>query len=329
MPTLSAAQLQKARQQQAETMQMNSREIGQQRMFAALLHVYRFGWSSPSLIDRWHGSGTHRGLCAKLVKKGLLRETKTISAGLGLIGTPAKFVTLTKAGLDSVESYPDFNAEKYLRDNYQLSPSKYNQNKFRHDHIIQQLTMRYLLNNDNRIYYGFDVEDYCTENEFNSKKDKEKKKSNSDKKQFDVIWEMPAGINAHGEEYPEWKGGVEVELSQKSGLKLDLFACKIAKAISDGEVDFVAIFSESEYLLTKYKEKFKAGSEIKSPNGNTIKIPDYLFDKVVACKITEAMLKESRPKTNWLEIAKENEPERSKLTPERQKELKKLLQRFD
>lgn len=294
MPTLTPDQLRIARRQQSLETGLTTRELGQQRRFEALLHVYRFGWTSPSLIDRWHGSGNHRGLCAKLVKNGLLRESKTTSGGLGLIGTPTKFVTLTALGIEAVESYPKFDAENYLRENYQLSPSKYNQNKFRHDHIVQQLTMRYVLND--YFICGIEADDYLTENELNSR-------SESEKKQFDAIWMQPAHTSDFGDDIPERRCGVEVELSQKSGLKLDLFAYKIVKSLHNGDVDFVAIFSESEYLLKKYREKFEEGSVIKTPNGGSVRLTDAYYDRVIPAKITEEMLRESRAKKNWLAAA--------------------------
>jgi len=60
---------------------ITTRELGRERIRLALDWVYRWGWSSPSTIDLLSGA-QRRGLSAKLVKSGLMVETKTAAGSI-------------------------------------------------------------------------------------------------------------------------------------------------------------------------------------------------------------------------------------------------------
>jgi len=115
-----------------------TRQLGRERIYFALDWIYRWGWSSPSMIDMTTGA-MRRGLCAKLVKAGLLIETKT-AAGKILEDIPSKIVTLSEDGLAYVEKHKD---EKELMD-YPLNPYRVNQALLRHDLLAQRATIRNL-----------------------------------------------------------------------------------------------------------------------------------------------------------------------------------------
>jgi len=93
----------------------SSRARGTQKMHQALSWVYRWGWSTPTILDALTGNKA-TGLSARLVRRGLLRKTRTESGGI-LQGVPAWFLTLTNTGLLETERFQNRQIE------YELDPS--------------------------------------------------------------------------------------------------------------------------------------------------------------------------------------------------------------
>lgn len=230
--TPQAARLVEARQaiQQAGK---TTRAIGRERIHAALEWVYRWGWSSPSIIDMLTGA-QRRGLCSKMVKAGLLVETKT-AAGAILQDIPSKIITLSDAGITEVERF----RENLL--DYNTNPYKVNQALLRHDLLAQKATLKNI--NSGKI------KDYLTTRELAAKSEKQLK-------QPDVVWIMQDNR----------KMAVEIELTAKFQRKLDEFILSIILSIHDKEekparFSRCAIISDSPAILKRYSEAFKPGKK--------------------------------------------------------------------
>lgn len=79
----------------------SARQRGDDKQRQALDWVYRWGWASPGTIEKV-GGAERSGLAARLVRRGLLEETRTACGGAHK-GVPVKILTLTQDGLEEVE----------------------------------------------------------------------------------------------------------------------------------------------------------------------------------------------------------------------------------
>ena len=208
------------------------RKQGEIKKFRALLWVYRWGWSSPLVIDRIGGS-QNRGLASRLVKSGFLRSTRT-AAGKSAKGVPEKILTLTPDGVNEVERRLE-DSNQLLP--YEVNPLKINQQNLRHDLLAQTLTAN--------VFLDGKIKKYLAANET-------RKKSTKGIKQFDVIWytedETPIGI--------------EVELTSKNARALAQFVQQIVQAIETNRVALTFIYSDSKAIIQHYNKQFKAGNKI-------------------------------------------------------------------
>jgi hypothetical protein len=244
----------------------STREIGRERILFALNWVYRWGWSSPSVIDQLGGS-TRRGLSAKLVKAELLTETKT-AAGKIAEDIPSKFVTLTEIGVSLVEKHKkedDLLDYPFLR-----NPYKVNQALLRHDLIAQKATSKNLATQK--------ISNYKTPLEIQTK-------SSLSNKQPDCVW-----VSTDNRQI-----AVEIELTAKFARKLDEFVWSIVLALAQvGEraplYDNFIIVSDSSTLITRYKNAFKPNATVNIWKkdtqshwkiSDTRKVPDFIYPKIM------------------------------------------------
>lgn len=190
----------------------------------ALLWVYRFGFSTPQIVDfMW--SPNRSGFAKSLVDRGFMEismpDTKILDKGI-----PRKFLTLTPDGLA--------RATMLLEDDLDLLPYKTNKpermvgNNALHDFLIQRTIARALKNGA--------ITGYKTERQLRAK-------STVARKVFDALMITPSASNQ----------GLELELSPKSGRDLDHFCTSIASSIEQQAVDIVLVGSPSRALLKKYK----------------------------------------------------------------------------
>ena len=240
------------------------RARGVEKTRVALDWVYRWGWSSASILDLATG-GVRTGLAARLVKQKLLTNTKTESGG-GIKDIPNNILTLTASGLHEVERL----REDLL--NYEVDPFRIDQTKLRHDQIGQRATANALKNGS--------ILEFKTPAELAAK-------SQKDVKQPDVLW-----IDNTGQRI-----GIEVELSAKWDRKLDQFilSCLTSLKTNSNEykanqVDMVALVSDSKAILKRYMDSFKPGAPLtiwqKNDRGfwmreKTIKVPASAEGKVI------------------------------------------------
>ena len=208
------------------------RLIGAQKQRIALDWIYRWGWSSATILDLATGGG-RTGLATRLVKNGLLAATKTESGGVK--GAPNSLLTLTSKGLDE--------AERHCLDliQYEIDPYRIDQSKLRHDGLAQRATANSLKSGNTKHFK--------TPKELAAKSDKETK-------QPDVIWITK----------DDKRIGIEIELSAKWERRLDQFvnSCMISMSTSAHEtnqVDQIYLVSDSKAILTRYSAAFTAGSK--------------------------------------------------------------------
>jgi len=246
----------------------STRQMGKERIYFALDWIYRWGWSSPSIIDGTTGA-TRRGLCAKLVRASLLIETKT-AAGRILEDLPGKIVTLSDEGLAHVEKHKQ---EQELMD-YPLNPYKVNQSLLRHDLLSQKATLKNLLDGK--------IQSFKTPRELAAK-------SQPGVKQPDVLW-----INEGGRRI-----AVEVELTAKFARKLDDFVWSVVLGLSqvgDREplFDRCIVVSDSDAIVRRYRAAFQPGATvhrwIKNNQSHwkiekTLNVPEYIQGKMLWQKI--------------------------------------------
>jgi len=245
-----------------------TRQLGRDRIYFALDWVYRWGWSSPSVIDMTTGA-SRRGLCAKLVRAGLMIETKT-AAGKILEDLPSKIVTLSDDGLAYVEKQKDDKELLY----YPLNPYRVNQSLLRHDLLSQKATLKNLREGK--------IQAFRTPRELASK-------SQANAKQTDVLWLTKEGRRI----------AVEVELSAKFGRKLDDFVWSIVLGLSQvGDraplFETCILVSDSDAIIKRYRAAFRPGATVQRWIKNnqshwkidkTLKVPEYIQGKMLWQKI--------------------------------------------
>lgn len=261
--------LEKLARAREATKGISPRARGEEKARVALDWIYRWGWSSPAILDLVTG-GNRTGLSARLVRRKLVASTKTASGG-GAKGVPIYMLTLTTQGLEEVERF----REELVR--YELDPYRIDQSKLRHDHISQKATGESLKNGA--------IKDFRTPNELASQ-------SAKGIKQPDVLW-----LRTDGQ-----RMGIEVELTAKWDRKLDQFvmAClhslqKSSDASKPNEVDEVAIVTDSMAILKRYTKAFEPGERLprwtKNERGlwvqkDVIEVPAWVEGKVV-CELID------------------------------------------
>ena len=210
------------------------RAVGREKQLTALKWIYRWGWSSPGVVDA-HASSGRRGLALGLVKKKLVDQHITEAVG-GVRGVPDYVLTLTPDGVAEVESelkedeligYPSAEADKLIV-----------WRQLRHDLLIQRYTAQRF--SENKIM-GF-----LTPREMRNQ-------SAISVKQPDAVW-MIAGK----------KIAIELELTAKKDRELDQFITNTILSIDpkDGRFNGCSILSQSAALIERYKKMFKDGNKI-------------------------------------------------------------------
>lgn len=211
------------------------RQRGKEKIRLAIDWIYRWGYSSPTVIDLLSGTG-RCGFPMKLVKHGLCTRTRTASGGM-FEGVPNFFLTLTDLGVTEAERY----REKLL--DYEVDPYRVKQAQMRHDLLAQTATANLLLIDR--------ITDFSTEREISGRKEAERKVP-------DVVWLQG-----------DFRIAVEVELTGKWGRKLDEFVSRSVKSLlprPDDEpprFDQIAVISDSPAILRRYKEAFSPRSTLR------------------------------------------------------------------
>lgn len=248
-----------------------SREIGTARRIEALRWLYRWGWSTPTIVDLIAG-GSRRGLCTRLEKQGLVKTHPTPSGG-GVKGVPASVVVLTADGVTETEAQlADAQILPYPTHPDRTIPW----HQLRHDVLVQLWTARRLTENK--------IDGYVTPREMLGRP------SASLAKQPDATWRM--GYQAVA---------VELELTAKRDRELHQAALAIVKAVHPGSernpkgpFDAVAVLSHSSAILDRYRRLLSPGATITlyqrdksrhwKPSGQA-KVPDWITGRILLQKV--------------------------------------------
>lgn len=211
------------------------RQVGAEKQKAALLWMYNWGWSTPSVLEIV-GRDNRNGLVSRLIKNGLVLRTQSESGG-GQRGVPTYILTLTTAGIETVEK--DFTSADSLLP-VETNPYRINQALLRHDTLAQVATA-------NNIIPGT-ITGYRSEFQL-------RQKSQENIKQPDAVW-----LHADGSQT-----AIEVELSAKWGRDFDQFLHKCLLSLASGQegapprFSRIAVASDSPAIIDRYKSAFAAG----------------------------------------------------------------------
>lgn len=251
-----------------------TRQAGRDKDLAAARWVYRWGWSTPTIVDLIASPG-RRGVAARLVKRGWLSSHPTPSAG-GMKGVPAEILVLTQDGVSEVES--DLSESDLLP-----YPAKPDQtipwHQLRHDCLVQLWTARRLA--------AKKIKSFSTPREILSQ-------SLSGIKQPDAIWTIATPAK-------NLQVGVELELTAKKDRELDQTILALLKAVQPeigsalpGPLDAVVLLSHSQAILDRYRRVLAPGASLTIyerdssrhwKSAGTTKVPDwtkgrFFFEKV-------------------------------------------------
>jgi hypothetical protein len=221
----------------------NARQRGLEKRRLALTWVYRWGWASPSTVEIV-GGAKRSGLAARLVRNGLLEETKTACGG-GHLGVPVKILTLSVAGVQEVE-----RTRERLRA-YPVGGNRVRMDEIRKFQLAQRATLTALeLGDIQACLVGLETAALIGEGV----------------KLPTMLWSMADST----------KVGIEVELSSRWGRDLDVFIDKCVTALSPNNgrarpFDQIAVLSDSSSIIKRYKAAFAKGAQYqlweKDPRG--------------------------------------------------------------
>lgn len=246
------------------------RQIGQAKVLAALRWIYRWGWTSPTVLELV-GRDNRNGLVSRLLKQGLIVKTRTESGG-GQRDVPVYILTLTEAGVNAVERMIEDPIDLLP---YSTDPYRIKQVLLRHDILAQMATAKALSKGT--------ITGFSTEREMVVK-------SEAGVKQPDVMW---------------WQGdtliAVEIELSAKWERDLDEFVerCLLSLEARNGQparCHQVALISDSPAILKRYKAAFAPGASYgrwKRDDSRhwrqvaELKVPEWISGRV-QCQHTES-----------------------------------------
>ncbi len=208
---------------------LNTRQIGEHKQQQALLWIYRWGWSWPTVLEQISGSKNNR-LTSRLEKNKLVRTMVPEAAGIK--GIPKKIVVLTERGLQEVERFQ----KKLIK--YELDPFRIRQTHIRHSALGQQATANML---------GPDFA-FQTERELAVM-------SVKNMKQPDILWIMDSKRVA-----------VEIELTSKWDRHLDQFVLSTILSLmpskqSPARFDTVLVLTDSPAIQERYRAQFEPGSK--------------------------------------------------------------------
>lgn len=217
------------------------RKTGAERTEKALLWIYKWHWTTTSLLEIAVGGSGKSGLAARLIKAGLV--VKTMTAGRGIDGSTSHFLTLSRTGLEHATGLSSQEIP------YKLDPSRISQKQMYHDETVQRLTAVKLTT----MIHGERITDFRTEKQLRVGFGKSEKIP-------DAMWR----VSYADERKPSRKIAIELELSSKWGQELDTFVYQTLEQLREKKCDCIEIFAESPKLLARYRAAFAVGSKLQT-----------------------------------------------------------------
>lgn len=209
---------------------ISPRERRQMKVLDALRWVYRWGWSTPSVIDGLAG-GARKGLCASLERQHLVRVSRTGSAGTDF-GSPTRIVHLTPNGRALVER--EFDDEAQFLPSFSYSAWQ----QLAHDTICQIVVSHFLHRTLNFYEYKTPLEIAAA--------------SKPGIKQPDAILI----------DQTDYLHALEIELTAKRGRDFDRHIIGLALGVSKGAFNSVITVSDSPAILRRYAAATLPGTKI-------------------------------------------------------------------
>jgi hypothetical protein len=247
--------------------EQSPRERGNAKILEALRWIYRWGWSSASLVELV-AHDNRNGLTGRLVKQGLV--TKTLIAAGGLRNIPAHILVLTDAGIAFVEKHIEDESELLP---YKTNPLHVSVATLRHDMLAQSITAK--------AYLSGTINSFQTPCELLKTAPPQ-----LGIKQPDAVWKND-----------KVKIALEVELTAKWARALDQFVGAYIAALTPAapepaKYDVVFLYSDSAAILSRYHRAFSPGTTVgvwaKNDSRhwvqvNTYKVPSSMGGKL-QCK---------------------------------------------
>jgi DNA-binding PadR family transcriptional regulator len=226
-PLSEARKLELQAQRKAKLGDQTPNQYAKERDYKLLRWVWKWGYSSKVILQTLSESSRH-GIVNRLVKNGLLAETKTET------GAPVmSFFTLTEKGLAEVERQAD-----RLHFYPYLDPYKVRQNTLRHDLMAQSYTVK------NGI--AGQIKKYDTPLTMRGM-------SARNVKEPDCAWEMTNDEVI----------AIEIELTKKWDRDFDDFRLKVVNALdSNSRYTKFYLVTDSKAIAKAYKEGMKPGTRV-------------------------------------------------------------------
>ena len=219
---------------------ISSTARGRQKLAMSCVWIYRNGYTSPDLLNRYVTNSGHSGIVRKLEREGLV--SKTYIEGGGLIrGVPRYALTLTSAGVALAETTVSVALD------YERDPARaVRRETLRHDMLVQFLTLQALSQGN--------ISGYSSERELiaMNAEDVAARASSFAVKMPDARWDNDDGTAT----------AVELELSPKWGRKFDDFRQGLFAGMRSGRWHAACIFMESPANHARYVAGFAEGASI-------------------------------------------------------------------
>ena len=226
-PLSEARKLELQEQRKAKLGDLTPHQYAKERDYKLLRWVWKWGYSSKVILQKLSQSNRH-GIVNRLVKNGLLTETKTESGTI-----VASFFTLTENGLAEVERHA--NRLHYYP---YLEPYKVRQNMLRHNLMAQSYTVKNILSGQIKRYQTPLMNPAI---------------STRNIKEPDCIWEM-----ADSEVI-----AIEIELTKKWERDFDDFRRKVVRALgNDSRITQFVLVTDSKAIAKAYTEGMKPGTYV-------------------------------------------------------------------
>lgn len=227
---------------------MTPRQKGAEKAAQALEWIYKWGWSTSSVIAQLAGTGKNSALGARLVKNGWAKR-QPIRIVSSYKVTPTDILTITPEGVAELTALQD----ELPRSRNGAVGKRIIKKDVIHDLLVQTLTLQYMDRTLDAIPGPFRerhgvVRGFATAHQISD--------DIRQRKIPDAIWFMENGKRL----------AIELELSPKFGRELDVFIsrhCEMQKKNAKGRVDGLLTFFSSPYSAERYTDAMKAGVEVK------------------------------------------------------------------
>ena len=224
--------------------EISPQELGALRAAQALDWVYRWGWSTSTMIADLAGTGKHSGLATRLVKNGWFKR-EPIRIVSSYRGTPMDIITLTPEG---VAELVNLRGELPWSSVAAVGVRAVKKNVV-HDLIVQRLTLGHLRRALEELFVASGrVTDFESAHQHSGEE--------SGDKIPDAIW-----ITENGSRI-----AIELELSAKFGRHLDEFIGRHVKMQEQGHrlgVDGLIVFFASAATEVRYELAMAPGTKVR------------------------------------------------------------------